>query len=63
MAEKEPEYIIPESKMKEVYPRNGGNTYNFTVNINGSGMTTEEQARELADLSIAQIRAIGGTGF
>lgn len=63
VAEKEPEYIIPESKMKEVYPRNGGNTYNFTVNINGSGMTTEEQARELADLSIAQIRAIGGTGF
>lgn len=63
VAEKEPEYIIPESKMKDVYPRNGGNTYNFTVNINGSGMTTEEQARELADLSIAQIRAIGGTGF
>ena len=61
VAEKEPEYIIPESKMDKVFPR-GGNTYNITVNMNGGG-TTEEQARNLAELSIAQIRAIGGTGF
>lgn len=61
VAEKEPEYIIPESKMDKVFGR-GGNTYNITVNMSGSG-NTEEDARNLAELSIQQIRAIGGTGF
>ena len=58
IGENEPETVIPDSKRGEF-----GNTYNITVNVNGSGLTTEEQARELAELSIAQIRAIGGTGF
>jgi hypothetical protein len=60
VAEKEPEYIIPESKMDKVFK--GGNTYNITVNMNGSG-NTEEDAHNLAELSIQQIRAIGGTGY
>ena len=61
VAEKEPEYIIPESKMDKVFGR-GGNTYNITINMDGSG-STEEQAHRLAELSIEQIRAIGGTGY
>lgn len=61
IAEKEPEYIIPESKMDKVF-KGGGNTYNITVNMNGSG-NTEEDAHNLAELSIQQIRAIGGTGY
>ena len=61
VAEKEPEYIIPESKMDKVF-KGGGNTYNITVNMNSSG-NTEEDAHNLAELSIQQIRAIGGTGF
>lgn len=64
VAEKEPEYIIPESKMKEVYPRNG----NVTININVEGgissdYDVERIANKLADLNIFQTRAIGGTGY
>ena len=66
VAEKEPEYIIPESKMDKVF-KNSGNGYTFNFYYQGgSGMKDEEieeQARRLAELSIAQIRAIGGTGF
>lgn len=66
VAEKEPEYIIPESKMDKVFKNNSsGYTFNFYYQ-GGNGMSDaeiEEQARRLADLSIAQIRAIGGTGF
>jgi hypothetical protein len=46
---------------------NGGPGYTFNFYYQGgNGMSDaeiEEQARRLADLSIAQIRAIGGTGF
>ena len=66
VAEKEPEYIIPESKMDKVFKNSSsGYTFNFYYQ-GGNGMSDaeiEEQARRLADLSIAQIRAIGGTGF
>lgn len=66
VAEKEPEYIIPESKMDKVF-KNGGSGYTFNFYYQGgSGMTDaeiEEQAKRLAELSIAQIRAVGGTGF
>lgn len=66
VAEKEPEYIIPESKMDKVF-KNGGSGYTFNFYYQGgNGMTDaeiEEQAKRLAELSIAQIRAVGGTGF
>lgn len=66
VAEKEPEYIIPESKMDKVF-KNGGARYTFNFYYQGgSGMSDaeiEEQAKRLAELSIAQIRAVGGTGF
>lgn len=46
---------------------NGGARYTFNFYYQGgNGMTDaeiEEQAKRLAELSIAQIRAVGGTGF
>jgi hypothetical protein len=64
-AEKEPEYIIPESKMDKVYSREG-----VTININVSGAdlvasdtVAQKIAETLANLSIRQQRAVGGTAW
>jgi hypothetical protein len=70
-AENEPEYMIPESKMNDVFPRNGGNTFNFTVNIDGTGKNAEEIADEAIEvistkldiLGIQQQRAVGGKSW
>lgn len=70
-AENEPEYIIPESKMGSVFPRNGGNTFNFTVNIDGTGKNAEEIADEAIEvistkldiLGIQQQRGVGGKSW
>jgi hypothetical protein len=67
-AENEPEYIIPESKMNEVYPRNGNNTYNITVNVDGYSIKndmefTELLSDKLAQLGIIQQRAVGGKSW
>jgi hypothetical protein len=63
--------MIPESKMDEVYPRNGNNTYNITVNIDGAGKNAEEIADEAIEvlsskfslLGIKQQRAVGGKSW
>jgi len=64
-AEKEPEYIIPESKMGKVFSREG-----VTININVSGAdlvasdtVAQKIAETLANLSIRQQRAVGGTAW
>jgi hypothetical protein len=64
-AEKEPEYIIPESKMDKVFSREG-----VTININVSGAdlvasdtVAQKIAETLANLSIRQQRAVGGTAW
>lgn len=64
VAEKEPEYIIPESKMDSFLSQNSGVTIN--INVEGgisSDYDVERIANKLADLNIFQTRAIGGTGF
>ena len=74
VAEKEPEYIIPESKMDDVYPRESGNVYVEKVEfvVNGSfdmgspedrERLIEEISSRLQSLSIAQQRAVGGVGL
>ena len=63
VGEKEPETIVPDSKRDQFM--GGSLTINYYYQ-GGSGMSDAEieaQARKLAELSIAQIRAIGGTGF
>lgn len=64
-AEKEPEYIIPESKMDKVFSREG-----VTININVSGAdlvasdtVAQKIAEALANLSIRQQRAVGGAAW
>lgn len=64
-AEKEPEYMIPESKMDKVFSREG-----VTININVSGAdlvasdtVAQKIAETLANLSIRQQRAVGGTAW
>lgn len=66
VGEKEPETIIPDSKMKYL----GGN--NITVNLTVEGglssdydtdRLVERLSEKLADLNILQTRAIGGTGY
>ena len=72
VAENEPEYIIPESKMDKVYPRDNGTTYNVTINIQGTyDLTDPTQLRkaaelisnELQNMSVAQQRSMGGTAW
>ncbi len=74
VAEKEPEYIIPESQMDKVYARNGGNVYVDKVELimNGSfdlgspedrRKLIEEMSAELRMLSIKEQRAMGGAGW
>lgn len=74
VAENEPEYIIPESKMDKVYSRNGGDVYVEKVEfvINGSfDMGSPEDRRKLAEemsaelrmLNIAEERAMGGRAW
>lgn len=69
-AENEPEYMIPESKMDEVYPRNNGNTYFGDVHIHIEGYNVQNDDRmaeliseKLAELSIRQQRALGGAAW
>lgn len=69
VAEKEPEYVIPESKMDSVYKRNGGNTIYLTVNIEGgiasdydAYRAAEQMSQALGELAVWENRAIGGTG-
>lgn len=66
VGEKEPETIIPDSKLKYL----GGN--NITVNLNVEGglssdydtdRLVERLSEKLAELNIMQTRAIGGTGY
>lgn len=60
VGEKEPETIIPDSKLGML----GGVTIN--INVEGgisSDYDVERIANKLADLNIFQTRAIGGTGF
>lgn len=62
VGEKEPETIIPDSKLKQL----GGNTVNININVEGgisSDYDVERIAEKLANLSILQTRAIGGTGY
>lgn len=64
VAEKEPEYIIPESKMDRVYKN--GSPVNITINVEGgisSDYDVERIAQKLSELSVLQTRAIGGTGY
>ena len=60
VGEKEPETIIPDSKL-------GGVTNYNTFNINGDGLNSEEVAEKiaevLANLSVRQQRALGGTAW
>lgn len=62
VGEKEPETIIPDSKLNQI----GGNTINININVEGgisSDYDVERIAQKLADLNVLQTRAIGGTGF
>lgn len=64
VGEKEPEYIIPESKMDRVYKN--GSPVNITINVEGgisSDYDVERIAQKLSELSVLQTRAIGGTGY
>ena len=74
VGESEPEYIIPESKMDDVYARNSGNVYVEKVEfiINGAfdmgspedrERLIEEMSSRMQTLSIAQQRALGGAGW
>lgn len=72
VAENEPEYIIPESKMDKVYPRDNGTTYNVTINIQGTYDLTDPMqlhraaeliSNELQNMSVAQQRSMGGTAW
>ncbi len=72
VAENEPEYIIPESKMDKVYPRDNGTTYNVTINIQGTyDLTNPMQlhraaeliSNELQNMSVSQQRAMGGKAW
>ena len=72
VAEKEPEYIIPESKMDSVYPRETQVVQNIVFNISGTfDLATPEDQDRLAEkvseklrmLSIAQQRAMGGAAW
>ena len=62
VGEKEPETIVPDSKRNQM----GGNTINININVEGgisSDYDVERIAQKLAELSVLQTRAIGGTGF
>lgn len=70
--ENEPEYIIPESKMDRIYPRNSGiHVDAINVNIDGTGKNAEEIADEAIEvistkldiLGIQQQRAVGGKSW
>ena len=74
VGESEPEYIIPESKMDDVYSRNSGNVYVEKVEFNITGAfdmgspedrerLIEEMSSRMQTLSIAQQRALGGAGW
>ena len=67
IGEKEPEYIIPESKMDNVYPR-GEITNNFNIHIEGYNVENDQRlveliSEKLQNLSITQQRALGGAGW
>jgi hypothetical protein len=67
IGEREPETIIPDSKLGAV----GGIYNNITVNIDGAGKNAEEMADEVIEafsskfslLGIKQQRAVGGAGW
>lgn len=73
VAEKEPEYIIPESKMNDVYPRQSEiHIDKVEFIINGAfdmgspedrRKLIEELSSDLQNLSIAEQRALGGAGW
>lgn len=66
IGEREPETVIPDSKLGAI-----GNTYNVTVNIDGTGKNAEEIADEAIEvistkldiLGIQQQRAVGGKSW
>lgn len=69
VAEKEPEYIIPESKMDKVY-KNNSSTINVTVNVEGGissdydvDRMVERLSERMSMLSEWQSRALGGAGL
>lgn len=64
VGEKEPETIIPDSKMNSI-----GNTTNYiTINVEGYNIKNDEEftellSRKLSELSVRQQRALGGAGW
>lgn len=66
VGEKEPETIIPDSKLKYL----GGNSITVNMNVEGgissdydTDRLVERLSEKLAQLNIMQTRAIGGTGY
>jgi SLT domain-containing protein len=64
VGEKEPETIIPDSKLGSI-----GNTINYiTVNVDGYNIKNDEEfiellSRKFSELSVRQQRAVGGAGW
>ena len=64
VGEKEPETIIPDSKLGSI-----GNTTNYiTINVDGYNIKNDEEftellSRKLSELSVRQQRAVGGAGW
>jgi hypothetical protein len=64
VGEKEPETIIPDSKLNGI-----GNTTNYiTINVDGYNIKNDEEftellSRKLSELSVRQQRAVGGAGW
>lgn len=64
VGEKEPETIIPDSKLEKI-----GTTTNYiTINVEGYNIQNDEEftellSRKLSELSVRQQRAVGGAGW
>lgn len=63
VGEKEPETMVPDSKRGQF-----GNTYNISINVEGYSIKNDEEftellSQKLAELSIRQQRAVGGTAW
>lgn len=63
VGEKEPETMVPDSKRGQF-----GNTYNISINVEGYSIKNDEEftellSQKLANLSIRQQRAVGGTAW
>lgn len=64
VGEKEPETIIPDSKLNSI----GSTTNYITINVDGYSIKNDEEftellSRKLSELSIRQQRAVGGAGW